>query len=41
MIKLIAVALFATMFLSSCAALNRTLQLPGRTIQGLARTVGF
>ena len=41
MLKLIAVALTATLLLSSCATLGRTLQVPGRTLKAAARTFGF
>lgn len=41
MLKLIVVALAALFFLSSCAVLSRTLQVPGRTFQSLTRTLGF
>ncbi len=41
MIKLIATALLAALVLSSCGLANRTLQVPGRTIQSLTRTLGF
>lgn len=41
MLKLIAAALFAALFLSSCGLINRTLQVPGRTVQTLGRTLGF
>ncbi|MGJ8725972.1 MAG: hypothetical protein ACSHYB_15565 [Roseibacillus sp.] len=39
--KLIAIALLATMFLSSCGLVSRTLQVPGRTLKSAARTFGF
>ncbi|MDQ8190067.1 hypothetical protein [Roseibacillus persicicus] len=41
MLKLIAIALTATLLLSSCGLVSRTLQVPGRTVQSLGRTLGF
>lgn len=41
MLKLIAASLVAVLFLSSCGLLNRTLQVPGRTLKSVGRTFGF
>jgi len=41
MLKLIATAIAAALLLNSCALLQRTLKVPGRTVQTLGRTLGF